>query len=132
MFSLPDLTPLDNGGIPVFVDDSVNNKVMGVALYKRPTDGKLFAIVSRKEGTANTNQYLYQYELKSDSVAIYGELVRKFGQFSGTKEIEAVAVDTELGYVYYSDEHYAVRKYFADPDKGDEELAQFALNGFAG
>ena len=130
-FSLPDLTPIDNGGIPVFEDDSLNNKVMGVALYKRPTDGRLFAIVSRKEGTAHTEQYLYQYELKSDSVAIYGEMVRKIGQFSGTKEIEAVAVDSDLGYVYYSDEHFGVRKYYADPDKGDEELAQFARNGFA-
>ena len=130
VFSLPGLKAIDNGGIKVFEDDSLNNKVMGVALYKRPSDSKLFAIVSRKEGTANVDKYLYQYELKSDSTGVYGELVRKFGQFSGTKEIEAVAVDAELGYVYYSDEHYGIRKYYADPEKGDEELAVFGLDGF--
>ena len=130
LFSLPGFEPIDNGGIKVFEDDSLNNKVMGVALYKRPSDSKLFAILSRKEGTVNTDKYLYQYELKSDSLGIYGELVRRFGQFSGTKEIEAVAVDVELGYVYYSDEHYGVRKYYADPEKGDEELAVFGLDGF--
>ncbi|MBR06086.1 MAG: 3-phytase [Rickettsiales bacterium] len=130
VFSLPDLQPIDNGGIKVFEDDSLNNKVMGVALYKRPSDNKVFAIVSRKEGTANVDKYLYQYELVSDSLGLKGNLVRKFGQFSGSKEIEAVAVDAELGYVYYSDEHFGVRKYYADPEKGDEELAQFALEGF--
>ncbi len=130
LFSLPGFEPIDNGGIKVFEDDSLNNKVMGVALYKRPSDSKLFAILSRKEGTVNTDKYLYQYELKSDSLGMYGELVRRFGQFSGTKEIEAVAVDAELGYIYYSDEHYGVRKYYADPEKGDEELAVFGLDGF--
>ncbi|HCX20822.1 MAG: 3-phytase [Flammeovirgaceae bacterium] len=130
VFSLPELQPIDNGGIKVFEDDSLNNKVMGVALYKRPSDNKVFAIVSRKEGTANVDKYLYQYELVSDSLGLKGNLVRKFGQFSNSKEIEAVAVDAELGYVYYSDEHFGVRKYYADPEKGDEELAQFALDGF--
>jgi len=67
----------------------------------------------------------------SDSLGVTGKLVRKFGQFSGTKEIEAIAVDAELGYVYYSDEHFGVRKYYADPAKGNEELAQFGLTGFA-
>lgn len=131
VFSLPDLKAIDNGGISVFADDSPNNQVMGVALYKRASDNKLFAIVSRKEGTVNVDKYLYQYELVSDSLGVRGELVRKFGQFSGTKEIEAIAVDTELGYVYYSDEHFGVRKYYADPEKGNEELAQFGLTGFA-
>ena len=131
VFSVPDLLPVDNGGIKVFEDDSLNNQVMGVSLYKRAADNKLFAIVSRKEGTANVDNYLYQYELMSDSLGVTGKLVRKFGQFSGTKEIEAIAVDAELGYVYYSDEHFGVRKYYADPEKGNEELAQFGLTGFA-
>ncbi len=131
VFSLPNLEPVDHGGIPVFEDDSLNNKVMGVALYQRPADHTLFAIVSRKEGTAHVDRYLYQYELVADSSGLSGSLVRKFGQFSGSKEIEAVAVDQELGYVYYSDEHFGIRKYHADPDKGDEQLAQFGLTGFA-
>ncbi len=48
---------------------------------------------------------------------VKGTLVRKFGLFSGKKEIESIAVDDALGYVYYSDEGYGVRKYYADPSK---------------
>lgn len=33
--------------------------------------------------------------------------------------------------VYYSDEGAGVRKYYADPEKGNEELAFFARTGFA-
>lgn len=130
VFALPSLLPIDNGGIPVFEDDSANNRVMGVALYQRPSDQSLFAIVSRKEGLDIRDGYLYQYRLFADSLGIKGELVRKFGKFSGTKEIEAVAVDNELGYVYYSDEHFGIHKYYADPEMGGEELAVFGLEGF--
>jgi 3-phytase len=60
--------------------------------------------------------------------------VRAFGRYSGKKEIEAIAVDAELGYVYYSDEQHGVRKYRADPAAADasEELALFGTAGFAG
>ncbi|MGB3616758.1 MAG: phytase, partial [Catalinimonas sp.] len=40
-------------------------------------------------------------------------------------------VDDALGYVYYSDEGVGVRQYYADPARGDEELALFATEGFA-
>ncbi|MCL8001047.1 phytase, partial [Brucella sp. 21LCYQ03] len=56
---------------------------------------------------------------------VHGEVVRKFGTYSGNKEIEAIAVDNELGYVYYSDETAGVRKYYANPNQGNEELAFF-------
>ncbi len=39
-------------------------------------------------------------------------------------------MDDELGYVYYSDEQTGVRKYYADPEKGNAELALFAKDGF--
>ena len=60
--------------------------------------------------------------------------VRRFGAFSGGGEIEAVAVDDELGYVYFSDEQYGIRKYHADPDapKAAQELAAFGLSGYQG
>jgi 3-phytase len=60
-------------------------------------------------------------------------LVRQFGAYSGKKEIEAIAVDAALGYVYYSDETCGVRKYAADPDapEADKELALFGTTGFA-
>ena len=56
-------------------------------------------------------------------------MVRKFGKFSGNKEIEAIAVDNELGFVYYSDEGVGVRKYYAHPDSSNTELAIFATSG---
>ena len=55
------------------------------------------------------------------------KLVRKFGNYSGKKEIESIAVDNENGYVYYSDEQFGVRKYYADPDKGNQELLVYSL-----
>jgi hypothetical protein len=54
-----------------------------------------------------------------------------FGTYSGKKEIESIAVDNELGYVYYSDEGVGVRKYYADPERGNAELALFAKTGFS-
>ncbi|RYZ94556.1 MAG: phytase, partial [Sphingobacteriaceae bacterium] len=75
--------------------------------------------------------YLWQYLLADDGTGhVTATLKRKFGQYSGKKEIEAIAVDNELGYVYYSDEQFGVRKYYADPSKGNKELAIFAKTGF--
>lgn len=133
VFSLPDMKPIDGGGLPMFEGDTAENyrDLMGIALYKRPSDGKIFAIVGRKSGPTN-GEYLAQYELKDDGKGeVKAELVRKFGNYSGKKEIEAIAVDNELGFVYYSDENHGIRKYYADPEKGNEELAVFGTTGFA-
>lgn len=122
IFSLPDLQPLDAGGIPVFEGETERDP-MGIALYRNGEE--LQAIVGRKNGPAEG--YLWQYALTADSSAKVGaKLLRKFGKYSGKKEIEAIAVDQELAYVYYSDETAGVRKYFADPEKGNGELAFFA------
>ncbi|WP_396152184.1 phytase [Flavobacterium sp.] len=128
-FSLPDLTPIDNGGIEVFAGETERDP-MGISLYTRPTDGAVFAIVGRKFGPSGT--YLWQYQL-SDSGGgnVQATVIRKFGNFSGKKEIEAIAVDNELGYVYCSDEQFGIRKYYADPAKNDNtELAVFGQNDF--
>jgi 3-phytase len=106
---------------------------MGVALYKRPRDGAIFAIVSRKEGPREG--YLWQYRLMDDGQGrVRAQKVRELGRFSGTKEIEAVAVDDELGYVYYADEGDGIHKYHADPDHpgAARELAHFGREGFQG
>lgn len=130
IFSLPDMKPVDNGGIPVFVDEQ-ERAPMGIALYKRPTDGTIFAIVGRKSGPTD-GTYLWQYMLQDDGAGnVKASKVREFGMYSGTKEIEAIAVDDELGYVYYSDEGVGVRKYYADPEQGSaEELALFGTENF--
>ncbi len=125
LFSVPDMKPLDNGGFPVFEDetDSLLRRPMGISLYKNPKTKSIQAIVSRKNGPSEG--YLYQYEFKADSTGVKAELIRKFGVFSGNEEIEAIAVDDEKGYVYYSDEGACIRKYYADAAKGNEELACF-------
>ncbi|MBC7921582.1 MAG: phytase, partial [Ferruginibacter sp.] len=130
IFRLPNLQPVDGGGLPVF-EGEPQRAPMGIALYKRPSDGAVFAIVGRKEGPTN-GSYLWQYRLESDGPEkVRATLVRKFGRWSGKKEIESIVVDDQLGYVYYSDETVGVRKYHADPDRGDDrELALFATTGF--
>ena len=133
LFSLPDMTPIDNGGIPVFEGDEEDFRLpMGISLYTRvgsAGQNEVFAVVGRKEGPREN--YLHLYRLTADTNGnVTGELVRAFGNYSGTKEIEAIAVDNELGYIYYSDEQAGIRKYYADQEKGNEELAFFGTSGF--
>lgn len=131
IYSLPDMQSLDNGGLEVFGSETgpEYRSLMGIALYKNKV-GKIYAIVGRKSGPTN-GTYLWQYLLEDNGQGqVKATLVRKFGQYSGKKEIEAIAVDDALGYVYYSDEGVGVRKYYADPEKGNQELAMFATTGF--
>lgn len=131
IFSLPDMKPIDQGGIPVFEGETAAGfrDLMGISIYTAK-NGKMYAIVGRKTGPT-TGGYLWQYLLEDNGTGnVKATLVRKFGKYSGKKEIEAIAVDNELGFVYYSDEQFGVRQYYADPEKGDEELALFAKTGF--
>ena len=133
IFRLPDMTPIDNGGIKAFEGETDDRRAMGIAIYTRPSDGAFFAIVSRKFGPSGA--YLWQYLLEdAGDGTIKATKVRAFGAFVGGKEIEAVAVDNELGYVYYSDETAGIHKYLADPDApgANQELAFFGTDGFAG
>ncbi|MDP3073461.1 MAG: phytase [Opitutaceae bacterium] len=130
VFSVPDMTGVDKGDLVVFGGD-ITRAPMGIALYKRPRDGAVFAIVGGKSGPAQG--YLAQYRLADDGAGrVAMTLVREFGAYSGKKEIEAIAVDAELGCVYYSDETFGVRKYAADPDAPDagRELAVFGTSGY--
>lgn len=131
IFSLPDMKPVDGGGIPVFEGETGAEfrDLMGISLYTAKS-GKIYAIVGRKTGPAD-GTYLWQYLLLDNgSGQVKAELVRKFGNYSGKKEIEAIAVDNELGYIYYADEQYGVRQYYADPEKGNQELSLFGTTGF--
>lgn len=129
IFKLPELTPIDGGGLKVFEGETTEeyNEPMGIALYEGKEGGAtvFYAIVGRKNGPADG--YLWQYRYQTNAAGkVELQLARKFGAYSGKKEIEAIAVDQELGYVYYSDEGAGVRKYYADPAKGNQELAFFA------
>ncbi len=130
LFSVPDMRPLDNGGFPVF-EDETNLEFrlpMGIGLYKSAQDGSLYAIVGRKDGPKEG--YLYQYKIEYVEGKVDLTLVRKFGNYSGKKEIEAIAVDDALGFIYYSDETFGVRKYYADPALGNEEISVFGGDTF--
>jgi 3-phytase len=131
VFTLPDMKPVDAGGIPVFKGDTLPmyRDLMGIALYKSPT-GKIYAIAGRKTGPTD-GTYLAQYELMDNGKGIVqAKEVRRFGKYSGVKEIEAIFVDDKMGYVYYCDENVGIRKYYADPEKGNDELALFGISGF--
>ncbi|MEY2721257.1 MAG: 3-phytase precursor [Pseudomonadota bacterium] len=133
VFSLPDMRPIDGGGISVFEGERARD-VMGVTTYTRPSDGAVFVIVSRSDRFAPKQGYLHQYRIVDDgSGTLRGIKVRAFGEWSGRKEIEALSVDPVRGWVFASDETYGIRKYHADPvvEDADDELAQFGLTGFA-
>ncbi|GAA4235027.1 hypothetical protein GCM10022291_15890 [Postechiella marina] len=130
LFSVPDMQPLDHGGFPVFKDATKpeENAPMGIALYKSPKNKAIYAIVGRKTGPLKG--YLHQYLLTSDSLGVQAKFIRAFGDYSGKKEIEAIAVDNETGIVYYSDEGHCIRKYYAEPSKGDKEIYCFGKDYF--
>jgi 3-phytase len=134
---LKDLAPM---GLPVLEgQQGAFAEPMGIAMYRRPGDGAVFAIVAPKLG--GPSEYLWQYRLAFVEGALRATLVRRFGAFSERGpvpgepgEIEAVVVDDERGYVYYADERYGIHKWHADPDHPDaaRELAVFGLDGYDG
>ena len=65
VFTLPDMKAVDGGGIVVFEGDTARAP-MGIALYKRPRDGQVFAIVGGKSGPTN-GTYLAQYALRYEA-----------------------------------------------------------------
>ena len=127
---LVDIT--SQGHTRVFADRAGEQAApMGVSIYKRPSDGAIFAIVAPKNGPSGG--YLGQYRLSDDGQGrVQATFVRYFGVFSGKGEIEAVAVDDQLGYVYYADEGDGIHKYPADPDSkaAGVQLTHFGRDGF--
>lgn len=130
---------VDLGGIPILEgQEGEGGAPMGIALYRRARDGAIFAIVAPKTGPRDG--YLWQYQLFDTGGGRVGaRFVRRFGTFSAStvrdeNEIEAVAVDDALGFVYYADEADGVHKWHADPDHSDaqRELAHFGRTGFRG
>ena len=130
---------VDLGGIPILEGQAGEaGAPMGIGLYRRGRDGAIFAIVAPKEGPRDG--YLWQYRLfDAGGGRVGATFVRRFGTFSAAtvreeNEIEAVAVDDALGFVYYADEADGIHKWHADPDHADagRELAHFARSGYRG
>lgn len=133
IYALPDMRPVDGGGIPVFEGERARD-VMGVAAWVRPADGALLVTVSRSDRHAPRQGYLHQYRLVDDGTgALRGLKTRAFGEWSGRKEIEALSVDAVGGHLFASDETFGLRKYRVDPaaQDADEEVTQFGTTGFA-
>lgn len=133
VYALPDMRPVDGGGIPVFEGERARD-VMGVAAWVRPVDGALLVTVSRSDRYAPKQGYLHQYRLVDDGAGrLRGLRARAFGEWSGRKEIEALSVDAVGGHLFASDETFGLRKYRVDPaaEDADEELAAFGTTGFA-
>lgn len=133
IYTLPDLRPVDGGGIAVFEGERAR-EVMGIALYRRPIDGALFTIVSRAGRFAPKQGYLHQYRIMDDGTGVLrGVWVRAFGEWSGRKEIEALSVDPVAGHLFVSDETFGLRQYSADPatENADSVISIFGTHGFA-
>jgi 3-phytase len=122
------------GGLDVFEGEKgLLGAPMGIGLYRRARDGAVYAVVSRKAGP--TQGYLWQYRLEDDGQRrVVATKVRELGRASINAEIEAVAVDDALGYVYYAEEALGIHKWHADPDhpKAGRELSVFGRSGFYG
>jgi 3-phytase len=106
---------------------------MGVGLYRRASDGAVFAILSRKEMPAAGG--LWQYRLEDDGQGrVRAVKVRELGEIVPGNEVEAVVVDDALGFVYYAEEPRAIHKWHADPDQpvAARELARLGTAGFRG
>ena len=96
----------------------------GLALYQRPSDDTLFAIVSSKHD--DFKHELWQIRLAGDGEGrVKGTVVRKFGVHTGI--VEGLVVDDELGYLYASGDHGGIDKYYADPEKGNAHLVRFGM-----
>jgi hypothetical protein len=108
-----------SAGIPSGMGDPY-----GHSLYKRPSDGALFSIVS-----PNSKTDFSQIKLESDGAGkVKGTIVRTWGANDIKGDIcEGICCDDELGFIYICDENAAVLKYSADPDKNDNKL----VNAFA-
>jgi 3-phytase len=128
---LKELTP---GGIPVFAGQKDDFAApMGIGLYRRQTDGTIFAIVGRKNGP-KTN-YLWQYRLSDNgNGGVKAVKVREFGNYSAKKEIESIAVDDAAGLIYYGDEGFGVHIWQADPahPRARTEVGTLATTGWKG
>ena len=115
---------LDGGGLRVFENEK-NPEPMGVALWK-DDEGNAHAIIGKKTG--KSGEYINQYKLNFDEGKFRLIYQRSFGEFSGKNEIEAIAVDKKKNIIYYSDEGFGVRAYYANPLLGNQEIITFAKN----
>jgi len=104
---------------------SVLDAPYGLTLYRRSSDGAIFALVSSKSSKFLTE--IWQLRLSADDAGkVKGVKVRVFGQHEGI--VEGMVADDELGYVYCAEGEKGIHKYYADPRLGIRRLAFFATD----
>ncbi len=116
---LSDVTTLDTTNVLHQMFDSP----YGLTMYKRPSDGFVFVIVSSRH--TNFRDKVWQIRLEDDGTGrVKGVLVRAFGDFKNV--VEGMVADDELGFFYASEERVGIHKYNVDPLKGNTRLTFFA------
>jgi PKD repeat protein len=96
----------------------------GVCLYRRASDGAMFAFVNSNGGVDGV---LHQYQLTDNGAGkVKATFVRSFGGDVNGNHSEGMVADDQLGYVYISEEDCCVHKFYADPAMGNARLAVFA------
>jgi 3-phytase len=117
--NLSDVTTLDTTNVLHKTFDSP----YGLTMYKRPSDGLVFVIVSSRH--TDFREKVWQIRLEDDGAGrVKGVLARKFGDFKNV--VEGMVADDELGFLYASEERVGIHKYNVDPRKGNTPLAFFA------
>ena len=81
----------------------------GSCMYKSSKTGKLYYIVTSKQGV------LEQYELFDTGKGVSAKRVR---QIKVGSQLEGCVADDELGYLYVGEEDVGIWKYSAEPDAG--------------
>lgn len=108
IFSLPDFTLLDNGGIEVF-QDSEEAVAGAVTVWERPSDKAIFVTVAN---IATAKDCLWQYRLLTNSKGFSLSFIRKFGMADGS--IQSMVVNNATGYLYCADA-LGIKQYAIDP-----------------
>jgi len=95
----------------------------GLGLYKRPSDGAIFAFVNSHYPDSKAG--ILQIRLEDDGTGrVKGTEVRKVGL--NKTLADGIVIDDALGYLYFAEEDSGIHKHYADPERGDARLAFFA------
>ena len=105
-------------------ENNIQKDSYGFCLYRRPSDGTLFAFDRPKDG-GEIRQYRIDDNGTGNGIRVTA--VRTLEYNGGTAE--GFVADDELGFIYISEEGEGIHKYYADPDKGNNgAIASFATD----
>ncbi|CAG0996509.1 3-phytase [Phycisphaerales bacterium] len=109
------LSEAPGGTIKVGID-----KPYGFCLYHSAKDGKFYAFVSAADGR------IEQWLLEDSGGSLKGTLARKLARPS---QVEGMAADDELGFLYASEEDKGVWRFGAEPDGDANGVMVDAVGG---